>query len=161
MKLLGVTFSSDLSWCKHIDNIVSISSRRLYAHRVIKPFVSKDFLLGVYFAIVRNLVEYCSPLLVGINTKLSAKLDQIQRRAHRIICDQNCDCDRLPPLVHRRCSAAKKLVLLSLHDAEHLLHALLPRASASKRNDVRFLFEPYSTSRRQTSCIPYTCINLI
>ena len=48
LKLLGVTFSSDAKWNQHIDNIVSLSSRRLFALRVIKPFVDHDTLTHLF-----------------------------------------------------------------------------------------------------------------
>ena len=160
LKLLGFTHTSDATWNQHIDNIVSISSRRLYALRVVKPFVDHDTLTHIYFSIVRSLLEYCSPVFVGINEKQSSKLNNVQRRAHAIICGQNCVNECLPSLDFRRKCAAKKLVLLAMKDANHVLNNLLPRISKSHRSGVRFLIDACQTNRRSTSCIPFSCTNL-
>jgi hypothetical protein len=159
LKLLGITLSSDASWNHHIDNIVSLSSRRLYALRVIKPFVDHATLIHMYSSTVRSLLEYCSPLFVGINEQQSTKLNKLQRRAHAIICGQNCVSECLPSLDVRRKCAAKKLVLLALQE-NHVLHNLLPRISKSHRNGVRFLNDACKTNRRLNSCIPFSCTNL-
>ena len=50
------------------------------AFRVFKPFIPKSSLVNIYFATMRNIVEYCAPQMVGINDKLSTKLTSIQSR---------------------------------------------------------------------------------
>ena len=160
LKLLGITFSSDLSWQKHINNIVLASTRRLYALRVLKPLVSKDVLSHVYIALIRSLLEYCSPLFVSLNAGLSATLNRIQHCTHFIICRKYCDWNCLPSLDERRFLASKKLIISATTNDSNLLNNLIPRVSYSKRNGLRFLIDFASTTRRLNSCISYTCTKL-
>ena len=57
VKLLGVIFSSNCSWKKHISNIVSTASRKLHILRVLKKFLPKSELINVYFASIRSSLE--------------------------------------------------------------------------------------------------------
>ena len=70
VKILGVTFSSDLKWDTHFKNVSRIAHRRAFALRTLKPFLCSKQLLIVYKANVLSILEYCSPLFVGINRKI-------------------------------------------------------------------------------------------
>ena len=69
VRILGVTFSSDLRWDRHFDAVVKISSRRLYALRVLSPIMCKEDLKVVYQSIIRSLMEYCSPLFGNLSVR--------------------------------------------------------------------------------------------
>ena len=69
IKVLGVTFQDDLKWDKHIDTIVKVASRRIFALRRLKQISSivKQDLIQVYNAYIRSILEYNSPLFAGMS----------------------------------------------------------------------------------------------
>ena len=71
IKLLGVIFSSDLKWDSHVDFIIRIATRRLYALRILSNIISKDNLILIFHSLVRSVLEYCSVVFVGPNHKNS------------------------------------------------------------------------------------------
>ena len=109
MKLLGVTFDCKLGWNKHVDNIVRNASRRLYVLRCLKGNIPNDKLIVVYNVFVRSLIEYASPLFIGMTKKNVLKLEKIQRRFHRILCGTECTKQCISSLSDRRERAAEKL----------------------------------------------------
>jgi hypothetical protein len=64
----------------------------------------KAFLYGL----IRNLIDYCSPVFVKIPASLQIKLNRIQRRAQKIICD-NETCSTFDDLLSRRERLSLKL----------------------------------------------------
>ena len=73
IKILGVWFDTRGSWGTHIDTLTRASSRNLYAIRILRPFLSNDELKCVFFALVRSVLEYCAPLLIGLSATDSKK----------------------------------------------------------------------------------------
>ena len=110
LKILGVTFDERLNWNTHCDLVVKNASKQLYVLRVLKNVVSHDQLVTVFNAIVRSRLEYASPLLVGLSSENSKKLERVQRRFHRLLCaGKECQEECLPSLTTRRLAAAMKL----------------------------------------------------
>ena len=97
----------------------------------------------------QTILEYCSPLFVGINQKLSVKLERIQTRFHNLLCNINCNCNNLVCLKTRRLNAFMKLFTRISADSEHLLHNLIPECHR------KLYCMPFCrTTRRLTSFIP-------
>ncbi len=84
-KILGMTFSDDLKWNKHIGIVVLMASKRLYLLKQLRPAgVEKKHLIGFYNACIRSILEYvCEVFHSNLPTYLSD--DLVQRRAMRII----------------------------------------------------------------------------
>ena len=62
-KLLGVYFSSDLSWTVHVDYIVSKALRRLFVVcQLVNARVPTKDIVEIYCAIVRSVLEYACPV---------------------------------------------------------------------------------------------------
>ena len=151
VRILGVTFSRDLKWDCHFDAVTKLSSKRLYALRVLRPIMPKEDLRLIYQAIIRSLMEYCSPLFVKLSVRNSTLLDKLQKRSHRIICHQDCKCDLLEDLRLRRRHAAITFFNKVASFERHPLHFLCPPRSCRSE---RFL-QPYCrTSRRLYSFFP-------
>ena len=129
VRILGVILSADLKWDSHFDAIVKCSSKRLYALRVLRPLLHSSDLQIIYQSLIRSLMEYCSPLFGKLSARNSELLRKLQKRAHRIICHQDCTCDRLEDLCLRRNAAALKFLRkIDLLDC-HPLHFLCPPKS--------------------------------
>ena len=86
-KLLGVTISHDLSWNKHVENIVKKAGKRLYMLYQLKPAgISQSDLQTVYLSVVRPVLEYACPLWhTNLQQYLPYNIGTIQKRAFRCI----------------------------------------------------------------------------
>ena len=161
IKILGIYLSNNLSWDLHIDETCKTASKRLYALRVLRPILDKNDMIIVYYSLIRSLLEYASPCFVGINHRNSSKLDNIQRRAHIIICGPDCNCNQLHNLSFRRRQQATKLFLKAADNATHLLHNLIPRRQNNRTPRQTRFVQPYSSSSRRFCTFIPTVIYLI
>ncbi len=58
-KILGMTFSDDLKWNKHIGIVVLKASKRLYLLKQLRRAdVEEKHLIGFYNACIRSILEY-------------------------------------------------------------------------------------------------------
>ena len=128
LRLLGVTFDSKLTWKTHVTVTAKKASQRIYPLKQMKSFgnISKHQLIQVYNSFILSLLEYNSPLFVGINKKNANILERIRKRCHRIICSNDCRLDCLEPLYHRRLKRSLLVFKSTLHQS-HILHHLSPK----------------------------------
>ena len=127
MKLLGVIFDKKLGWKAHVNYIVKKASSRVFILRQLNPFLSIVRLVDIYYACVRSILEYCSPLFCNLKQYESNSLDVVQNRCHRIICgSSSCLCSFFVPLTYRRTLNSFKLFDALVNDSSHPLHHLMP-----------------------------------
>ena len=82
IKYLGVMISSDLSWSKHIESIVSKANRTLgLIKRICKEIKDTDTRRILYCALVRPKPEYASSVWSPYTIKHHLLIENIQRRA--------------------------------------------------------------------------------
>ena len=88
-KILGMTFSDDLKWNKHIGIVVLTASKRLYLLKQLRPAgVEKKHLIGFYNACIRSILEYvCEVFHSNLPTYLSD--DLVQRRVSTKTCNED------------------------------------------------------------------------
>ena len=158
IKLLGVILNSQLNFNSHISYIVSRCSCKLFALRIVSRFLSTHHCINIYQGLIRSVLEYCSPVFVGLGANNSQKLENIQSRAHRIICGPSCDCNKFVSLAKRRIAAATKLFVESASSTDSPIHCILP--SRSSHNSNRFVQPPSFSARRFNSFVPFTCNNI-
>ena len=135
LKILGVTFDRKCNWNAHVNNVLRGASRRLFLIRMIKQYVKKDDLITIFNGLVRSILEYSSPLFIGLSKENSDKLERVLRRFHRFLCGdcyKLCDHHNLDSLALRRKRAALKL-FQQAYTKSHILHTLIPRVSHSGR----------------------------
>lgn len=126
--ILGLTISSDLKWDDHVQLITKKANSRFYALRKLCPFLSPTELHMLYTGFVRPLLEYASPVFVGLNKKLSSKLIAVDKRAHRIIFrdgKRGCPCG-VNELNERRIKISKKLYECIENDVDHIINDIIP-----------------------------------
>ena len=152
LRILGVFFNSKWNFDNHVAEIVSTSSRRLYAMRILRPFLSKNQLILLYNAFVRSYIEYCAPLFLHLSVRNSKRLGCLQNRFHRLICGKQCSEDCLTNLEDRRSMLSLKL-LKSIMNRDHILHSLLPPTLPSGRFCLPFR----RTEKRCNSFFPLVC----
>lgn len=150
--ILGVYFNSKATWSDHVDHIVRNASRRFYAVRILRPVLSNDHLKTVYFLLIRSIIEYCSPLFIGLNISDSSRLTKLQKRFHRMLCGSDCVDSCLPSLDERRSSMSLKL-LKDIMNQTHILNQMLPSMSSTGR----FLLPRRNTSKRSNCFFLRTC----
>lgn len=83
VKILGITIQSDLSFNKHIDQLVPKLSKAIYTLRVLKKCVSHDILLTAYHAYFNSLMKY--GIIFWGNHSDAKKIFILQKKAIRIL----------------------------------------------------------------------------
>ena len=80
-KLLGVTISQDLTWNKHVDNIVKKAGKRLYmVYQLKRAGITQKDLVSVYVSVVRPVLEYACPVLhTNLTQYLSDNIEVIKK----------------------------------------------------------------------------------
>ena len=64
-KMLGVTISNNLTWSKHVDNIVSKAGKSVYMlYQLKRAGISQNDLVKSYVSIIRPVLEYACPVWV-------------------------------------------------------------------------------------------------
>ena len=131
MTLLGIIFSSDLTWGAHVDCLYRKCSRRLYLLIMLKRagIPTRD-ILRIYLTMIRSVLEYaCQVWHTSLSGAHSDKFESVQRRALHITypdlsyakaLSQFC----LSLLSKRRedlCRAFFKDMLSPSHNLHHLL----------------------------------------
>jgi len=166
-KILGVTLSSDLSWTKHVKNIVSRACKRLFViGQLVRCGFSYGDIVRVYCALIRPLLEYASPVWhPGLTLALSEEIEHVQMRCLRIILPNLSYSDALfvcglQRLSDRRESAVIK-IFNEIKNPTHVLHSLLPlrpvNPGLSTRDQYPYMLKIGKTSRLSRSLIAY-CI---
>ena len=87
VKLLGITLSNDLTWKRHVDNIVKKVGKRIYMlYQLKRAGVNQADLITIYISVVRPVVEYACPVWhTYLPIYLSDNIEMIQKRAVRAI----------------------------------------------------------------------------
>ena len=87
VKLLGITLSNDLTWKRHVDNIVKKAGKKIYMiYQLKRAGVNQADLVTIYISVVRPVVEYACPVWhTNLPIYLSDNIRMIQKRAVRAI----------------------------------------------------------------------------
>ena len=151
VNILGVIVNDKLTWDDHFESVILRASRRLHVLRSLKPFVTKQQLVDVFYGFIMSIVMYATPVFCKLSSVDICKLVRLRKRAHRIICSAECECDIVPDLIRahevlsikyfKRCFSPN-------HPLRHLVPKRLPR---SGRYQIQFC----STSRRLNSFFPH------
>ena len=154
LTVLGVVFHQSLKWNAHTHKIAKTASQRIWLLKNLKRLrtIGKDELLTVYFALIRSILEYNSPLFVGLSKREENIIDKLQRRCHRIICSDSCTKNCLPSLSERRKQKAMQLFKRAIEEKNHPLNDIMPHTLPRSHK----LSIPYCRTKcRQTSFVPY------
>jgi hypothetical protein len=86
LPFLGVTFSSDLGWNAHFDNVINRASKRIFLMRNLrKSGCSKKVMIRAYVAFIRPILLYAYPCVCNAPLYLKKKLRFFERRVVRIV----------------------------------------------------------------------------
>lgn len=84
-KHLGITFSCDAKWNKHIENILTSISRHINVLRKLKFRLSRKNLEKLYIVYIRPIFEYACEVWDNCGEVNSYKLEHLQLEAARIV----------------------------------------------------------------------------
>ena len=86
-KMLGVTISNNLTWSKHVDNIVSKAGKRVYMlYQLKRAGISQNDLVKIYVSIIRPVLEYACPVWsTSLPKYLSDAIEMFQKHVLRSI----------------------------------------------------------------------------
>ena len=87
-KYLGITISNDLKWNKHVSNITSKANSTLGILRRNLRLSSHTVKTHAYQALVRPHLEYASAVWDPHTHYNTHKLEMVQRRASRYVCNR-------------------------------------------------------------------------
>ena len=134
-KLLGLTITSTLKWNKHVNNIISKSSKRIYLLVQLKRAkVPNKEIVNFYTICIRPILEYASTVFhYSLPKYLSDELERVQKRALRIVYpskhyNEALSESGLATLYARRHAVCVKLFNQILDDPNHKLNELVPRS---------------------------------
>ena len=154
MKILGVRINKWLNWDDHVNHMYKNACRRLYILRVLKPHLQTKDLHEVYIAYIRSILEYCAPVFIGLNAKLSKQLQRVDNRAHRLIYGDERHCSCGPhSLKERREEMGKQLLQKIISSPDHILKDKGPNILPHNR---RFSAYYCRTDKRSKSFFPLT-----
>ena len=84
-KHLGLTFSKDLDWREHIENLVTKTNQTLGVINALKFKLDRNTLEKLYYAFIRSKLEYGNIVWDDCSQELIDLLEQVQYRASKIV----------------------------------------------------------------------------
>ena len=82
---LGITLTQDMSWQRHIDDITARANKRLDVLCRLSYQLDRNTLATLYCSFIRPVLEYGDTLYNGCTLQQSNSIEQVQKRAARII----------------------------------------------------------------------------
>jgi hypothetical protein len=86
-KFLGFTIDASMSWKDHIKELTTKLNKACYAIRLIKPIVSLNVLIMIYFSYIHTTISYS--IIFWSNSGHSKDISTIQKRIIRVIMNLN------------------------------------------------------------------------
>ena len=147
-RLLGLTFSDDLTWGDYITSIAKSASMKVGSLFCARGFLSNEAILYIYKSVIRPSMEYCSHIWAGAPAKYLSTLDKIQKRIVNLVGPELGSV--LHTLSHRRTVASLSLFYKYFHQqCSRELSDLVPPLR-NFRQDLRCADE----SHRYTVALP-------
>ncbi|KAK3106293.1 hypothetical protein FSP39_017122 [Pinctada imbricata] len=91
---LGIIFSADAKWTKHVDSIIARVSKQISVLRKLKYTIKKNFLSNIYLTFIRPSFEYASEVWDNLSNFDEERLEKFQLEAGRIVTGLPSYCSR-------------------------------------------------------------------
>jgi len=85
LQLLGPTIDSSLTYKAHVKSVCDKVNAKVAALRKVRKFIPADVMINIYKAFILPHLEYCVPVLVGLSSGLSNKLEFTNQFAIRTL----------------------------------------------------------------------------
>ena len=168
VKLLGLNTSSELRWNCHVSEICKkVASRLFFLKQLKRANIPPIDLVTFFSTCIRPVIEYACPVFHNaLPAYLSAELEQLQKRAMRIIYpftpySDALACANLEKLSERREATTTKFFDIISHDGDHKLHHKLPpsnNCSVNLRQKRKFHAPRCKTKRLMNAFIFSNCV---
>ena len=93
LKILGVIFSSNLSWSQHFNSVISRVAKRLHLLRVLRPLISHSDLHKIFNSSICSVIEYAAPLFCIPSSVICNTLDSFYKRCTKIMQCKRVSCN--------------------------------------------------------------------
>lgn len=164
-KLLGIVFSDDLTWSKHVSFMLGKISNRYFIiyelRRIGFPFTD---IMSIYCSLIRSVLEYaCVVWHSGLTVGESTELERVQMRVLRILYPDLSYSDALALSGLERLDTRRERMVREMFEQiknpNHILHDLLPLRSTchTTRDNYEYELPRCKTNRYARSFFPY-CI---
>ena len=169
LRYLGLTFSSNLSWQGHMNNITSWANRMLgLVSRNLRK-TSQKICQQAYFSLARPHLEYCCSVWNPHTNKHISKIEAVQRRAARFTLQRYRRMDSVSAMIQhlkwesleRRRNAASLHLMYKIQNntvAINAHHYTAPMIASKTRqyHSKKLLAIPSRTQLYQNSFFPRT-----
>ena len=97
LKILWVTFDNKLTYFEHISNMLKKVYVKIGVLGRLRRLMPHNVSLSLYKAYLLPHLEYCSPLLIGLNKTLNSKLESANKYALKTLLNlgNNLDYDTI------------------------------------------------------------------
>ncbi len=146
VKLLGVTFCSDLKWKCHLDSILKKCKQGMYAVSILKQFgADAKSIWMAYSATVMCFITYCYPTFCDISDSALAPFEKIDKKM-KMLCGGKYMT--LKSLRARLDSTCERLARKAVQIGHHPLHQFcVERNATSMTLRKRQKFQPVPSKR--------------
>ena len=108
---LGILIDNKLTYKYHLDNLRIRISKIIFSMKMMKNLLHKRHLILIYNAYLKSLLDYCSPLFVGIPESYIKPIMNLQKKAVRIICRKENRAHTKDLFIDLQILPFKKLIL--------------------------------------------------
>ena len=84
-KHLGIIFSSDCKWNKHIDKLIERTSKQVNVLRKLKFNLKREYLEKIYMTFIRPILEYSSEVWGNCGQTNCERLEKVQIEARLVL----------------------------------------------------------------------------
>ena len=151
IRLLGVIFSSNLSWNEHVSYVISKCYKRFFILRNLKRvYCSHSVIYKCYISFIRSLLLYGYPSFCNLPKYLFLKLTRVERLACRYFSSV-----RFCPLSSAADTICRRLFCLVANHPDHPLRLMFDERSPTPRNPSTVKPPRALTKRFMNSFIKY------
>ena len=153
LKILGVTFSKDLRWDSHFQQVIRRASKRIFVIRNLRRSgCDVQSMLSVYRATIQSLLVYCYPCVCNAPQRLQNSLLKVEKRVLKIITDGKVDFKDLETSGNELCKRLFQQVLLN---PDHPLRFFFDERNPTPRNALTLRRPRCRTARFGNSFIRF------
>ena len=148
LKLLGVVFTSELSWTVHFNCVIKRISQRLYLLRTLRPSISHCALHYVFNSLICSIVEYAAPLFCIPDKHIIVQIERFYKRCFKIMNCKQTNCTLQSTTISVRFELLTLKFLSKVENISNKIHYVLP----TKHKYSNHFQIPYHCTNRRQNC---------
>lgn len=153
LKILGVTFSNNLRWDVHFDNVIKKACRRIFIIRNLKRAgMDTQSLLRVYSALIRPVLLHGFQCFCNAPKTLLRSFSRLEKRILRMI---NTDCENFIDILAFAENLCNSFFVKIERTEQHPLREMFDARNPTPRNDCLLRMPRSKTKRFKKSFIKF------